>query len=68
MTKVDRSQKYGAEVVLHGQNIGHAKKHAMEAYPDQTYINGYDDPEIIAGAGSLAIESLEQVGARALAD
>ena len=48
MTKVDRSRKYGAEVVLHGQNIGDAKKHAMEAYPHQTYINGYDDPEIIA--------------------
>ena len=25
------------------------------------YINGYDDPEIIAGAGTLAIEALEKV-------
>ena len=25
------------------------------------YINGYDDPEIIAGAGTMGIEILEQV-------
>ena len=25
------------------------------------YINGYDDPEIIAGAGTMGIECLEQV-------
>ena len=27
----------------------------------QTYINGYDDPHIIAGAGTIAMEILEQV-------
>ena len=28
------------------------------------YINGYNDPEIIAGAGSIGVEIIEQVGAR----
>ena len=27
------------------------------------YINGYNDPEIIAGAGSIGVEIIEQVGA-----
>ena len=61
MTKVERSRKYGAEVLLKGAHIGEAKEFAMETFPDRSYINGYDDPEIIAGAGSLAIEVLEEV-------
>jgi len=28
-----------------------------------TYINGYDHPNVIAGAGTLGMEILEQVGA-----
>ena len=28
---------------------------------EMRYINGYDDPEIIAGAGTLGVEMLEQV-------
>ncbi len=27
------------------------------------YINGYDDPEIVAGAGTIGIEVLEQIAA-----
>jgi threonine dehydratase len=29
--------------------------------PGVRYINGYDDPEIVAGAGTIGIEVLEQV-------
>ena len=33
----------------------------MKEHPDLKYINGYDDPEIVAGAGTMGIEILEQV-------
>ena len=39
------------------RNIGVAKKYAEEMlFSEMTYINGYDDPEIIAGAGTMGLE------------
>lgn len=61
LTKVDRCRKFGANVVLYGEHIGDSKKYAQEQYSDLKYINGYDDPEIIAGAGTMGIEIMEQV-------
>ena len=60
LTKVEKCRKLGANVILHGQHIGEAKEFAQNEYPNKKYINGYDDPEIIAGAGSMGIEILEQ--------
>lgn len=60
ITKVDKCRKFGANVVLHGMHIGEAKEYAQREMPDLKYINGYDDPEIIAGAGTMGIEILEQ--------
>ena len=53
LTKVDKCRKIGARVILHGQHIGEAKEYCYKEYPNLKYINGYDDPEIIAGAGSM---------------
>lgn len=61
LTKVSRCRSFGAEVIITGQHIGEAKEYLQSERPDQIYINGYDDPEIIAGAGTMAIEILEQV-------
>jgi threonine dehydratase len=61
ITKVDKCRKFGANVVIEGQHIGEAKVWAQETHPEMKYINGYDDPEIIAGAGTMGIEILEQV-------
>lgn len=60
LAKVDKCKKFGANVILHGEHIGEAKTFAQKQYPDLKYINGYDDPEIIAGAGTMGIEILEQ--------
>jgi threonine dehydratase len=59
--KVDKCRKYGANVVLYGEHIGAAKEYAQSNYGDRKYINGYDDPEICAGAGTMGLEILEQV-------
>ena len=63
LAKVDKCRAIGANVVLHGAHIGEAKEWAMSGpgFEDMVYINGYDDPAIIAGAGTLGIEALEQV-------
>ena len=61
MAKVQKCRKFGANVVLHGEHIGEAKEFAFKQYADLKYINGYDDPEIIAGAGTMGIEILDQV-------
>ena len=61
MAKVDKCRLFGANVVIHGAHIGEAKQHALDAHADLKYINGYDDPEIIAGTGTLGMEMLEQV-------
>mmetsp|Transcript_53453 Transcript_53453/g.78244 ORF Transcript_53453/g.78244 Transcript_53453/m.78244 type:complete len:580 (+) Transcript_53453:69-1808(+) len=63
LVKVNKCRKLGANVVLHGAHIGEAKDHALssEQYEGLQYINGYDDPAIIAGAGTCGLEIVEQV-------
>lgn len=61
MTKVDKCRKFGANIVIHGAHIGEAREYALSEHKDLKYINGYNDPEIIAGAGSMGIEIMEQV-------
>ena len=61
LTKISRCKSFGAEVIIHGDHIGQAKEFLMEERPEMRYINGYDDPEIIAGAGTMGMEILEQV-------
>ena len=61
LKKIDNCRKLGANVILHGQHIGEAKEYALKEMPQLKYINGYDDPEIIAGAGTMGVEILEQI-------
>jgi threonine dehydratase len=63
LMKINNCQKLGADVVLHGNDFGEARARAHEIGEEKglAYINGYDDPAIIAGQGSLGIEILEQV-------
>ena len=63
LVKVSNCQKLGATVVLHGRDFGEAKAHAHEIANEKelAYIDGYDDPAIIAGQGTMGIEIVEQV-------
>src|SRR4051794_12302215 len=63
LIKVSNCQKLGANVILHGKDFGEAKAHAHEIAKDHglAYIDGYDDPAIIAGQGTMGLEILEQV-------
>lgn len=63
LTKVSNCQRFGATVVLHGSTLAEARTHAekLAAERELTYINGYDDPAIIAGQGTLGLEMISQV-------
>jgi threonine dehydratase len=63
LIKVTNCQKLGARVVLHGKDFAEAKTRAHEiaAKDKLAYIDGYDDPAIIAGQGTMGLEILEQV-------
>src|SRR4051812_27695107 len=63
LTKVTNCRRFGADVILQGNTFAEARSRADEIAADKglTYINGYDDPPIIAGQGTLGIEILEQV-------
>ena len=63
LTKVTNCRRFGAEVILHGGTFAEARARAdlIAAENSLSYINGYDDPPIIAGQGTLGIEIIEQV-------
>jgi threonine dehydratase len=63
LIKITTCQKMGADVILHGDSFQEARALAdkLAAEKGFTYIHGYDDPAIIAGQGTMALEILEQV-------
>ena len=63
LIKIGNCQKLGANVVLHGKDFTEAKEHAHEIATERglAYIDGYDDPAIIAGQGTMGLEIVEQV-------
>jgi len=63
LIKIGNCQKLGANVVLHGKDFTEAKEHAHEIAKEcgLAYIDGYDDPAIIAGQGTMGLEIVEQV-------
>jgi len=63
LTKVTNCRRLGAKVVLDGTNIAEARARADEIGTAEglTYINGFDDPAIIAGQGTIGLEIAAQV-------
>ena len=57
-TKVVRTEGWGARVVLHGETLAEAAAHAhaLARQHGYTFIHPYDDPGVIAGQGTLALE------------
>ncbi len=61
-TKVRNTERLGAEVVLIGDTLNEALDHArrLEAQ-GRVFIHPFDDPLVMAGQGTLALEFLEDV-------
>jgi threonine dehydratase len=60
--KVDAVKAWGAKVVLQGDTYDEASKYAKQLVIDQgmTYVHPYDDPQVIAGQGTVGMEILRQ--------
>lgn len=60
--KVAAVKSYGAEVVLVGDSYDEAYGYAITVAAEQgrTFIHPYDDPEVIAGQGTIAMEIIRQ--------
>jgi threonine dehydratase len=63
LIKIGNCRNLGANVVLHGHDFAEAKAHAYMLAKEKglAYIDGYDDPAIIAGQGTMGTEILDQV-------
>lgn len=61
LNKVTRTRAWGAEVVLHGDSLIETAAHAqmLSDRDGLTYVHPYDDPAVMAGQGTLALELLE---------
>lgn len=60
--KVEAVRTLGAEIALHGNSYDDAFDYAQKAVEKQglTFIHPYDDPEIIAGQGTIGMEIMRQ--------
>ena len=61
--KVDAVRSFGGEVVLFGESYSDAYTHAVQLQNEQglTFIHPFDDPDVIAGQGTIAMEMLRQL-------
>ena len=59
--KIVATKAYGADVILHGESVGEAQErvNTLVAERNLIQVHPYDDPRIIAGQGTVALEMLE---------
>jgi threonine dehydratase len=62
-TKVTRTASWGANVVLYGETLAEsaAHAHALAASEGLVFLHPYDDPAVMAGQGTMALEMFEDV-------
>jgi threonine dehydratase len=60
--KIDAVRALGGDVLLHGESYSDAYAHAAELERSQgmTFVHPFDDPAVIAGQGTIAMEILRQ--------
>ncbi|WP_411290737.1 threonine ammonia-lyase [Sphingorhabdus sp.] len=61
--KVMQTESVGGKVVLFGETFEDAYKHArqLEAEQGLTFVHPFDDPNVAAGQGTVALEMLESI-------
>jgi len=62
LVKVTNCRQFGAKVILHGADLTEARAHAGELAEREglTFIHPFDNANVIAGQGTIALEILEQ--------
>ncbi len=63
LAKIMATRGYGAEVILHGMGYDEAFQKAQEIENEQgqTFIHAFNDNQVIAGQGTIALEILEEL-------
>ncbi|WP_163360459.1 pyridoxal-phosphate dependent enzyme, partial [Klebsiella aerogenes] len=63
IVKVTQTEHHGADVILEGETFDAAYAHSrkLEAEHGFTFVHPFDDPRIIAGQGTVALEMIEDV-------
>ena len=61
--KVQQTRDYGAEVIIHGDTYDAASEHALAVRDQrgQVFVHPFDDYDVMAGQGTVALELLEDV-------
>jgi threonine dehydratase len=61
--KLSNCQSFAANVILQGETYAEAREHALKLSKQRglEYVSGFDDPDIIAGQGTMGLEILEDV-------
>ena len=60
-TKINQTRRFGAEVVVHGADLSEAQDRADALRRERSllFVHPYDDADIIAGQGTIALEMLD---------
>lgn len=60
--KVEAVRAFGGEVILHGDSYSDAYTHAVQIAKERglTFVHPFDDPDVIAGQGTIGMEILRQ--------
>ncbi|GAA4011337.1 threonine ammonia-lyase [Sphingomonas swuensis] len=63
LMKVAQTEEHGARVILQGQRFddAYARARELEAEEGLVFVHPFDDPDIVAGTGTIALEMLEAV-------
>lgn len=63
IAKVEKTRHYGASVILHGTNMTECRDFVMQLIKKHHYVmvHPFDDPQVICGQGTVALEMLEDV-------
>jgi threonine dehydratase len=63
LVKIQRTEGYGAEVVLHGENWDQSQARALELAAERgmTMVHPFDDQDVIDGQGTVGLEILDDL-------
>ncbi len=62
LIKVTNCRALGATVILHGDDVSHAREKAVELAAERglAFVHPFDNADVVAGQGTMALEILEQ--------
>jgi threonine dehydratase len=61
IAKQEATRGYGAKLILKGENLSESIGFGKDLAKDRIFVHPYDDPDIIAGQGTIGLEVLEDL-------